>query len=361
MQKQTQNSEFFKPIQVGALSLPNRVVMAPLTRARAGLNHVPNELMATYYAQRATAGLIIAEATMVQEHNSAFIAEPGIYNQEQVAGWRKVTDAVHKKGGQIFLQLWHGGRACHPDMNQGFETVSASAIAIDSEVHTMNGKARHVQPRALLDSEIPTYVGYFKRAAQLAREANFDGVEVHAANGYLIDQFLRDGSNHRSGPYGGSLENRTRFLMEVMKEVISVWGPGRVGVRLSPLNSYNSMRDSDPVALTRYVAGQLNTLNIAYLHLMRSDFFGLQSGAVMPAARNAFSGVLIGNMGYTPQEGAVAISENFLQLVAFGHHYVSNPELVEKLRTGQTLVEPDQTTFYTPGAKGYTDYPSSST
>lgn len=350
------NTELFKPIKVGAFTLPNRIFMAPLTRCRAGLEHIPNELMAKYYSQRASAGLIIAEATMIQENNSAFIAEPGIYSQKQIEGWKLVTSAVHAKGGKIFLQIWHGGRACHPEMNNGFETVSASPIAIEAEVHTLRGKVPHVKPRALEDREIPTYIGYFKRAAINAREAGFDGVEVHAANGYLIDQFLRDGSNHRQGPYGGSLENRSRFLLEVMKEVISVWGPDRVGVRISPLNSYNSMKDSNPVALTEHVAREMNKLKIAYLHIMRSDFFGIQSGPVTEAARKEFKGVLIGNMGYTPEEASKSIAESKIDAVAFGHHYVSNPTLVEKVKAGQPLIEPDQSTFYTFDEKGYTDY-----
>lgn len=272
-------------------------------------------MMAQYYAQRASAGLIIAEATMIQEGCSAFIAEPGIYSAEQIAGWRKVTHSVHQAGGKIFLQIWHGGRACHPDMNNGQQSVSASAIAIDSEVHTLNGKARHTVPRALEDREIPTYIGYFKRAAVNAIEAGFDGVEVHAANGYLIDQFLRDGSNKRQGPYGGSIQNRARFLFEVMKEVTSAVGADRVGVRISPLNSYNSMVDSDPVGLTQFVARELNRMNLAYLHVMRSDFFGIQSGPVVEAARSEFKGVLIGNMGYTPQEAAQSIAEHQIDAV----------------------------------------------
>lgn len=348
--------ELFQSLKVGDITLPNRIIMAPLTRCRAGLEHQPNELMATYYTQRASAGLIIAEATMIQENNSAFIAEPGIYNREQILGWKNITDSVHKKGGKIFLQIWHGGRACHPDMNKGHETVSASAIAIDGEVHTLNGKAPHVRPRALEDHEIPNYIGYYKKAAINAREAGFDGVEVHAANGYLIDQFLRDSSNKRHGLYGGSLENRSRFLLEVMNEVISVWGSQHVGIRLSPLNSYNSMKDSDPVGLTKFVARELNKLNIAYLHMMRGDFYGLQTGPVTAAARSEFNGVLIDNMGYTPQEAAQCIAERKIDAVAFGHHYISNPNLVEKIKSGKTLTEPDQSTYYTPGAKGYTDY-----
>jgi N-ethylmaleimide reductase len=346
----------FEPLTMGEITMPHRIFMAPLTRCRASLGHVPNDMMAEYYAQRASAGLIIAEATMIQEYNSAFVSEPGIYNQEQINGWRKVTDAVHKQAGQIFLQIWHGGRACHPVLNEGHETVAPSAIAIDGEIQTPKGKVAHVVPRAIEDREIPTYVGYFQRAAVYAREAGFDGVEVHGANGYLIDEFLRDSANRRSGPYGGSIQNRARFLLEVMNEVISVWGPGRVGVRLSPLNSYNSMKDSDPMALTQYVTRELNALNIAYLHMMRADFYGQQSGPAIEVARENFRGVLIGNMGYTAQEASSCIARGQLQAVAFGHHYVSNPKLVEKIKTGQTLIEPDQSTYYTNNAKGYIDY-----
>jgi N-ethylmaleimide reductase len=354
--KHMQHPELFQTLQLGSLQIPNRILMAPLTRCRAGLEHVPNELMATYYAQRASAGLLIAEATMIQEGNSAFVAEPGIYNEAQVQGWKKVTDAVHQKGGRIFLQIWHGGRACHPEMNQGHETVAPSAIAIDGEVHTLHGMRKHVVPRALSDAEIPQYVGLFKQAAQNARRAGFDGVEVHGANGYLIDQFLRDGSNQRQGPYGGSLENRARFLFEVLEEVISVWSADRVGLRLSPLNSYNSMKDSDPMGLMSYLARELNRFHLGYLHMMRADFYGQQNGPAIEVARQEFKGHLIGNMGYTPEEAAASIAKNTIQAVAFGHHYISNPTLVEKIRDGQPLVEPDQSTYYTHGAKGYTDY-----
>lgn len=348
--------ELFQPLKLGSLTLPNRIIMAPLTRCRAGLQHIPNEMMATYYAQRASAGLIVAEATMIEEKNSAFIAEPGIYNREQIDGWRKVTDAVHRKGGRIFLQIWHGGRACHPAMNDGHEPVSPSAIAIEGEVHTLSGKKPHIKPRALSDSEISRYVGLFKQAAANALEANFDGVEVHGANGYLIDQFLRDGSNKRTGPYGGSVENRSRFLFEVLNEVIAVCGSERVGLRLSPVNSYNSMKDSDPLGLMSYLARELNKFNLAYLHLMRADFFGVQSGPIVETARKEYKGALVANMGYTPEEAAESIRNEMIQAVAFGHHYVSNPTLVEKIKNGQPLVEPDQSTYYTSGEKGYTDY-----
>jgi N-ethylmaleimide reductase len=245
--------------------------MAPLTRCRADADHNPTPLMAEYYAQRASAGLIIAEATMVMEGNSSFWMEPGIYSDAQVQGWKVVTDAVHAKGGQIVLQLWHGGRACHPLLNGGAQPVAPSAIPITGdEVHTPEGKKPYVTPRELRDDEIPGIVAGFKKAAENAKAAGFDGVEVHGANGYLLDEFLRDGANKRSGPYGGSIENRARLMLEVLDAVISVWGADRVGLRISPLNSYNSMIDSDPVAVTTYIAQQCSTRGIAYLHVMRS-------------------------------------------------------------------------------------------
>ncbi len=356
---QLTNAILFTPLTVGALILPSRVVMAPLTRSRADAEHVPTPMMAEYYAQRASAGLIIAEATMVMAGNSAFGGrEPGIYSQVHVDGWKKVTTAVHAKGGHIFLQLWHGGRACHPYFNNGAQPVAPSAVAITGEdVHTPEGKKPYVTPRALRDDELPTIVAGFRAAAAHAKAAGFDGVEVHGANGYLLDQFLRDGSNKRSGAYGGAMANRARLLLEVVEAVIAVWGADRVGVRLSPLNSYNDMRDSDPQALTSYVAQQLQDRHVAYLHLMRSDFFAQQTGEVVTPARAHFSGVLIGNMGYTATEAATAIVNGTLDAVAFGHHYVSNPDLVERLQRGMALMEPDQKTYYTHDTAGYTDYP----
>lgn len=349
----------FTPLTLGGLELPNRIFMAPLTRCRADADHVPTDIMAEYYSQRASAGLIIAEATMVMEGNSAFAGhEPGIYSDAQIVAWRKVTDAVHAKGGRIFLQLWHGGRACHPFFNEGTVPVSASELRItNSEVHTPEGKKAYVTPRALDDEELPAIVEGFRKAALNAKVAGFDGVEIHGANGYLLDQFLRDGSNRRGGEYGGPIENRARLLLEVVDAVVNVWGVGFVGVRLSPLNSFNSMEDSEPAGLTAYVATQLDHRGIAYLHLMRADFLGQQQGDVISIAREAFKGSLIGNMGYTPEEATEAVAEGKLDGVAFGHHYVSNPDLVERVQVGATLTEPDQATFYTQDAKGYTDYP----
>jgi N-ethylmaleimide reductase len=350
----------FSPVTLGALALPNRIVMAPLTRCRADVNHVPTDLMVTYYAQRASAGVIIAEATMVMEGNSAFGGrEPGIHSSAQVAAWKKVTDAVHAKGGRMILQLWHGGRACHPYFNKGAQPVAPSALPITGdETHTPEGKKPYVTPRELRDDELPGIIAGFKLAAQNAKAAGFDGVEVHGANGYLLDEFLRDGSNKRSGPYGGSIANRAKLLLEATDAAISVWGADRVGVRISPLNSYNDMRDSDPVALTAHVAAQLSARKIAYLHLMRGDFFQAQKGDVVTPARANFKGNLIGNMGYSAEEGAAAITAGTLQAVAFGHQYVSNPDLVERIKAGVALVAPDGSTFYSHDAKGYTDYPA---
>lgn len=354
-----QTLNLFAPIRLGSLELPNRILMAPLTRCRASASHVPNALMAEYYAQRASAGLIIAEATMVMEGNSAFYAEPGIYSEDQVAGWRAVTDAVHARGGRIFLQLWHGGRACHPLFNGGAQPVAPSAIPItNDEVHTPEGKKAYVTPRALRDDEIPGIVEGFRRAAANARLAGFDGVEIHAANGYLLDSFLRDGSNRRTGPYGGSLENRSRLLLEVLEAVAAVWGADRTAVRISPLNSYNSMSDSDPVALSAYLSETLSPLGLAYLHVMRGDFLGEQSGDVLTPARELYRGMLVANMGYSPEEATDLIAAGALDAVAFGTPFLANPDLPARIRSGAPLNAADPATFYSPGPAGYTDYPA---
>jgi N-ethylmaleimide reductase len=347
----------FTPLQVGRLTLPNRFVLAPLTRTRAGMEHLPNDLMAEYYAQRASGGLLITECTMVKEGTSAFVAEPGVYSAGQIEGWKKTTEAVHAKGGRIFMQIWHAGRAAHPGINGGEPTVSSSAVAIEGEIHTPAGKVPHAVPHALTSDEIKAIVAAYAQGAKNAIEAGFDGVEVHGANGYLIDQFLRDGCNQRSDAYGGSLENRARFMFEVLTAVCEAIGPDRVGLRLSPLNSYNSMKDSDPLALVSFLAEKLNDFHLAYLHLMRADFFGLQKADVMPVARANYKGVLIGNMGYSPEEAAQAIAEGKLDAVAFGTAFLANPDLPERVKAAAPLNAADSSTFYTPGPKGYTDYP----
>ncbi len=353
-------STLFSPITLGAIQLPNRILMAPLTRCRADSDHVPTDLMVEYYTQRATAGLIIAEATMVMEGNSAFGGlEPGIYSQAQVVQWKKVTDAVHAKGGRIVLQLWHGGRACHPLLNQGAVPMAPSALAIrNEETHTPEGKKPYTVPRELRDDEIPGIIEGFRLAAANAKAAVFDGVEIHGANGYLLDEFLRDGSNKRTGPYGGPIENRARLLLEVTDAVISVWGADRVGVRISPLTSFNDMIDSDPIGLTSYVAAQLSDRGIAFLHLLRGDLYQIQQGDTETPARAAFKGALVSNLGYTVEEATSAIESGRVDAVAFGRHFISNPDLVERLQIGAPLAEPDPNTFYVPGAKGYTDYPA---
>ena len=352
-------STLFDPLDAGALTLPNRLLMAPLTRCRAGAEHLPNALMAQYYAQRAGAGLIVAEATMVIEGNSSFWMEPGIYSPAQVAGWQLTTAAVHAAGGRIVLQLWHGGRACHPLLNGGAQPVAPSALPITGdEVRTPQGKQPYVVPRELRDDELPAIVAGFAKAAENAKAAGFDGVEVHGANGYLLDEFLRDGANRRVGRYGGSVENRARLMFEVIDAVSRVWGSDRVGLRLSPLNSYNSMIDSDPIGLSTWLAQRLNDFDLAYLHLMRGDFLQQQSGDVLTPVRDNYRGVLIGNMGYTADEASAAIAQGKVDGVAFGSAFLANPDLPARIAAGAPLNPPQPASFYTPGPEGYTDYPS---
>ncbi len=352
----TDTQILFNATTVGDVTLPNRFIMAPLTRCRA-VDHQPNELMAEYYSQRASAGLLITECTMVTPNTSAFGNDPGIYSAAQIEGWKLTTDAVHKAGGRIFMQIWHAGRAAHPLLNNGTEAVAPSAIAINDEVHTPEGKKPYTVPHALTATEITAIVEDFRNAAASAIAAGFDGVEIHGANGYLIDQFLRDGSNQRTDEYGGSLENRARFLTEVLEAVTAEIGSGRVGLRLSPLNSFNDMRDSDPLAWTEYLTKHLNRFNLAYLHLMRADFFGVQQADVVSVAREHYQGHLMLNMGYNAAEAAAVIAAKTADSVAFGTSFLANPDLPTRVETGAELNTPDQNTFYTPGAEGYTDYP----
>ncbi|BFM06583.1 alkene reductase [Halioxenophilus aromaticivorans] len=351
-------SKLQSPLKLGANELKNRILMAPLTRSRADADHVPTDIMVEYYAQRASAGLIIAEATMAMPECSAFWREPGIHSQEQIAGWQKVTQAVHEKGGKIFLQVWHGGRACHPALNDGKTPVAPSAIAITGDdVHTPEGKQDYTTPRALADDEIPEIIAGFVKAAENAKEAGFDGIEIHGANGYLLDEFLRTSANQRTGPYGGPLENRAKLLLEIIDAVIPVWGAGNIGVRLSPLNSFNGMKDEDPQALVAYVSEQLNQRQLAYLHLMRGDFKGEQSGDVITPARKHFTGTLILNMGYDQQEAEEAIEAGTADAVAFGVPFIANPDLPRRFAEGAQLNEADPNTFYSQGPEGYIDYP----
>lgn len=353
----------FTPFTIGDLELPNRLVMAPLTRGRAGDQCVPNEMMVEYYRQRASAGLIISEATHISPQGRGWVGAPGIHNAEQVRGWRRVTDAVHAEGGRMFLQLWHMGRASHPDFHEGGALpVAPSAIAIGNDhIRTPQGKKPYPVPRALEREEIPGVVQQYAAATTLAREAGFDGVEIHGANGYLIDQFLRESSNQRTDDYGGSIENRARFLLEVTQAVVSTWRRERVGLRLSPTSGFNDQSDSDPEALFTYAAHQLNHFGLAYLHLLEAlpgHVLAMPGPRVTPAIRKAFRGPLMVNGGYTAELGAQAIEKGETDLIAYGVPFLANPDLVERYHTGAPLNAPNFATFYAAGAQGYTDYPT---
>ena len=353
----------FEPLSLGAISLSNRILMAPLTRGRSGESRIPNDLMLEYYVQRASAGLIITEATQISEQGAGWDQTPGIHSPEQVEGWKKITDAVHQKGGKMVLQLWHTGRASHPDFQPGGALpISASAIAAQGEIHTPQGKKMRVAPRALGIDEIPGVIEQYRVATRNAIDAGFDGVEVHGANGYLIDQFLRDGSNQRTDAYGGSIENRARFLLEVTEAVVNEWSADRVGVRLSPYNPFNDMRDSDPIATFTYAAKVLNRFDLAYLHIMEAlpgHFFGLDGvEAAAPHMRREFKNPMILNGGYDAQTGAAAIRDGQVDAIAYGVPFIANPDLVERYRISADLNEADPNTFYTHDRKGYVDYPA---
>ncbi len=352
----------FSPLKVGSLDLPNRIVMAPMTRGRAGAEGIPNDMMAAYYALRADAGLIITEATNISPQGAGWLGAPGIHHDAQVEGWQKVTEAVHDKGGRIFLQLWHTGRASHPDFQPGGALpVSSSAIAIAGSAHTPQGQKPYVAPRALELDEIPGVIQQYIDATVRARAAGFDGVEVHAANGYLIDQFIRDRVNHRTDAYGGSIPNRLRLLDEVMAAVVGAWSGDKVGVRLSPTSPFNDMSDSDPIETFSYAAELLNTFDLAYLHVlealpghMMAGEEGLRCSSDM---RTIFNGVFMVNGGYDAGLAAGAIEDSETDLVSFGVPYLANPDLVDRFKSGAELNQPDVDTFYTPGEKGYIDYP----
>lgn len=355
------NINLFSPYQLGELQLPNRIVMAPLTRQRAGEGNVPHQLNATYYAQRASAGLIIAEATQVTPQGQGYSYTPGIHSPEQVAGWKLVTDAVHQQGGRIFLQLWHVGRISHPDFQpDGALPVAPSAITPKGEVLTYEGKKPYVTPRALETSEIPDIVEQYRQGAANALEAGFDGVEIHAANGYLLDQFLRDSTNHRTDKYGGSVENRARLLLEVTEAVTSVWDSQRVGVRLSPSGTFNDISDSHPWETFGYVAQALNRFNLAYLHIFEATEADIRYGGTnLPTShlRERFTNTLIVNGGYTREKADAVLANQAADLVAFGTLFISNPDLPQRLALNAPLNQPDPSTFYGGGEKGYTDYP----
>lgn len=353
----------FSPIQLGAYTLPSRIVMAPLTRNRASKGNVPTELNATYYAQRASAGLLISEATQVTPYGQGYPATPGIHSHEQVEGWKLVTDAVHARGGRIFLQLWHVGRISHPSLQpDGVLPVAPSAIAPESgEASTYEGSKPYVTPRALKTEELPDIVEQYRQGAKNALAAGFDGVEVHGANGYLLDQFLRDGTNKRTDAYGGSAENRARLLLEVTEAVVGVWRADRVGVRLSPSSTFNSMTDSDPKATFGYAIDALNRFGLAYLHLLEpSEADERYGGILIPTSyfRPIFKGTLMVNWDYDRDKANAAIASGDADLVSFGKLFIANPDLPERFEANASLNEPDPSTFYGGDEKGYIDYPA---
>ncbi len=361
----TTDLTLLSPVQLGPYTLPNRIVLAPLTRNRAGAGYVPTALNATYYAQRASGGLLITEASQIAPAAMGYPDTPGIYSPEQVAGWQLVTDAVHAKGGRIFLQLWHVGRISHPSLQpNGQLPVAPSPIAPAGMAATYTGLQPFVTPRALELDEIPAIVTQYAQAAKNAMAAGFDGVEIHSANGYLLDQFLRDGTNHRTDAYGGSIANRSRFLLEVVEAVSAVWGSDRVGVRLSPSGTFNDMADSDPKTLFTEVVRALNTYKLAYLHLVepRAEDETLSDTTTdlldSRYFRAHFDGPLIAAGGYTRELGDRAIAAGNADLVAFGRLYISNPDLVERFAHDAALNPYDRNTFYGGDSRGYTDYPT---
>lgn len=353
--KMTSNT-LFEPIRIGRLELPNRIVMASMTRNRAAEGNVPTDLNGLYYAQRATAGLIITEATQISPEGQGYPHTPGIYNDEQVEGWHKVTSAVHQNGGRIFLQITHVGRISHRAFQPGgVLPVAPSAIRPSGASSNGSSVVPFETPRALELDEIEEIVAQFGRAAKLAENAGFDGVEIQVANGFLIDQFLHDGSNHRTDSYGGALENRTRFLSEVISSVTSVLGGDRVGVRFSPHNPSNDMQDSDPIGTFAYATKALSQQGLAFLEVR--ELGASEAHLATPFIRKAFAGRLIVNEGYDLERAQAALSSGAADLVSFARLFLTNPDLVERLRQGAPLNPPDRATFYGGGAQGYTDYP----
>jgi N-ethylmaleimide reductase len=354
-------SDLFQAVQFGPYKLSNRIVMAPLTRSRAQKGDIPSTMAAEYYRQRASAGLIIAEATQISPQGKGYAYTPGIYNRAQVEAWKSVTDAVHKEGSCIFLQLWHVGRISHPALqpNQALP-VAPSAVKPEGQAFTEAGFVPFVTPRALELGEIVGIVAQYRQAAQYALDAGFDGVEIHAANGYLLDQFLRDSTNKRNDIYGGTIQNRSRLLLEVTTAVVSVWGAERVGVRLSPLSPANDIADSNPENLFSYVVEQLNTFGLLYLHLVEGVTGGprqVKDGFDLQQLRKLFNGLYIANNGYDRNLAISVRQQGLADLVAFGRPFIANPDLVARLKLDVPLNTLDADTLYGGGAKGYTDYP----
>jgi N-ethylmaleimide reductase len=350
----------FQPYTLGSLTLANRIVMAPLTRNRAGAGLVPGALAATYYAQRASAGLIITEATQVSAQAQGYQDTPGLYTQAQIDGWRKVTDAVHARGGRIFVQLWHVGRISHVDLHGGAAPVSASAIRAQTKTFVNNGFADVSEPRALAIDELPGIVDDFRQAAANAIAAGFDGVEIHGANGYLLEQFIKDGANQRTDAYGDSIENRARLLLEVTAAVAGEIGADRTGVRISPVSPANAISISDPQPQYDYIVEQLDALGIVYLHVVEGATGGPREVAPFDfdGLRRRFSRTYLANNGYDLDLARARLADGKADLFAFGRAFISNPDLVERLQAGAPLAALNPATLYGGGAEGYVDYPA---
>jgi len=361
----TTPSKLFTPVQVGPIILSHRVVMAPLTRLRSEQpSDVPSEMMVEYYAQRAShGGLIISEATPVALTGRGYLGAPGIYSDRHIAGWKKITDAVHARGGRMFMQLWHVGRTSHVDLTGGATPVSASVVPYEGVAFTHNGWVPVSPSRALEVGEIPGIVEAFRKGAERAKAAGFDGAELHAANGYLIDQFLQDGSNKRTDGYGGSPENRARLLMEITEAVTSVWGHNRVAVRIAPGGKWNGMSDSNPAATFGYVAKALAPLGLAYLHVVEPRIIGSQEAGdgLPPVAvvnlRQFFKGTIIAAGGFDAKGAEEIVTKGDADLVAFGRYFIANPDLPKRIRLGLPLNPYDRSSFYGGNSHGYTDYP----
>jgi N-ethylmaleimide reductase len=354
-------SKLFEPFKLGPITLPNRLVMAPLTRNRAVEGLVPSPLAVGYYGQRASAGLLITEASQVSQQGQGYQDTPGIYSKEQVAGWRKVTDRVHARGGRIFLQLWHVGRISHVSLQPtGGAPVAPSAVRARGKTFVGGTFVDISEPRALELSEIPGIIESFRRGAANALEAGFDGVEIHGANGYLLDQFAKNGANRRTDAYGGSIENRARLMLEVASVVTSEVGAERTGIRISPVTTSNDISDSNPQPLFDHITDRLNALNLAYIHVIEGATGGPRDIAPFDygSLRRRFRGAYVANNGYDFELANKALTANEADLIAFGKPFIANPDLVERLRLGAPLNTPDKATFYGGGAKGYTDYPS---
>jgi len=344
----------FDPLKLGDLTLPNRIIMAPLTRQRASEGRVPNAMMAEYYAQRATAGLIISEATAVTPMGVGYADTPGLWSSEQVEGWKHVTKAVHAAGGRIFAQLWHVGRISAPMFLDGALPVAPSAIAAEGHVSNVRPKQAYVTPRALETSEIPGIVEAYRKAAMNAQMAGFDGVEIHGANGYLLEQFLLDSTNKRTDNYGGSIQNRARLLLEVTDAALSVWDAGLVGVHLSPRMDMHSVTDSDRLGTFTYVARELGERNIAFICAREHK----AEDWITPQLKKAFGGVYIANEGFSKETAQAALNAGEADAIAWGKLFIANPDLVARFSQDAPLNDPNPSTFYVPGPQGYTDYPT---